>query len=544
MKRNILKPIFIVAVTIIIGLLNWYSTPTMSDDILYHFVWQEEWQQPLEPIESLSDVVRSQIVHYHCVNGRTVCHILAQIGLNLVPEYVVKIINTLVFMLLLWLVNIYISQRKDNQLMVGALSFGLIFLVMSGFNTAFLWLIGSFVYTYSLIFTMCMLLLLRKIKDQPFSKKSLLLLPLCFLFGWSHEAIALPLALAFILYIIVHRKYALSSASTYCMIAYTLGMLMIISSPALWVRADADGITLMQRLISGCMNIATNIRISWLLIITLAIIAIKNRKSIRQRFNGITNGYLLFAWLIAVGIVFVCGTNLDRVGVCADFLALLILLDIWQSKKLSLKRQNLIVIVIVSLSVLIAVPATIYSKQNYDNYLYHCSQLQNKEKTALVRVRQIDDNICWILQQIKNRYVNPTVEYGFYNCYMAFDSHDSNSMAFAALHGKKSVILLPEDVISAIEHDSTAYSHYMADKHDKLYIQRLPDSINVVNKVTFLLGEEVPLKFYQRPLSYPGYEYELDDFKHEVVTVCGRNYLVMTIPTTNIKRRIKDLRIE
>jgi hypothetical protein len=126
---------------------------------------------------------------------------------------------------------------------------------------------------------------------------------------------------------------------------------------------------------------------------------------------------------------------------------------------------------------------------------------------------------------------------------MAFDSQDINSMAVAQLYHQDTVTMLPEDVINKIERDSTAYMHWEADVHGQLYIQSLQDD-KEFHQVTFLLGDEVPLRFYQRILSYQGNEYVLDDFNHEVVSICGRLYLVMTIPPSNIKRRIKDIRIE
>ena len=102
---------------------------------------------------------------------------------------------------------------------------------------------------------------------------------------------------------------------------------------------------------------------------------------------------------------------------------------------------------------------------------------------------------------------------------------------------------MPEDVIHRIDSDSSAYNHLESDQHNKLYIKRLKNKQSVKH-ITFVLGEEVPLKFYQRPLSYPGYEYELDDFNYKVIHINQNDYLIMTIPTSNIKRRIKYIRIQ
>ena len=122
----------------IVGLINWYATPTMSDDVMYRFVWQQEWQYPFQRIGSLSDVVESQIIHYYHVNGRTVTHSIAQIMLNLVPENIGKIVNTAMFLLLIWSVAILVAKDKKQRPDVAILSFGMIFLLMSGFCSAFI----------------------------------------------------------------------------------------------------------------------------------------------------------------------------------------------------------------------------------------------------------------------------------------------------------------------------------------------------------------------------------------------------------------------
>lgn len=537
MSASLKSKIYIVGscsvVLVIISLLNWYATPTMSDDVIYLFKWQWEWHVPFERITSLRDVVQSQLIHYQIVNGRSITHSLAQIALNLIPPAVAKLINIGMFGLLLWLIIVYTAQKKGFRLVNGVLAFGLIFLVMKGFDTAFLWLLGSYTYVWALVFTMCFLCLLRKLGDRRISWKLLPLIPISFILGWSHEAIALPITLSCLLYLVINHKGLLFRANTYCILAYMLGMLMILTSPSLWMRADIEGITPMQRLLSGCINMALNVRISWILLLTL-IINYKRFIDILERY-----GYLLFAWIMALGIVFLCGTTLERVAICADFLSLLIVLQIWQSERL-LKHQYTIINSLLVAAIIVSVPAIAYSKQNYDNYLYHRSQLQHQ---SLIKVRQISGDVSWFEKQVIERYVNPTIEFGFFSCYMAFDSQDINSMAVAQLYHQDTVTMLPEDVINKIERDSTAYMHWEADVHGQLYIQSLQDD-KEFHQVTFLLGDEVPLRFYQRILSYQGNEYVLDDFNHEVVSICGRRYLVMTIPPSNIKRRIKDIRIE
>lgn len=521
---------------ITIGLFFWYAVPTMSDDVMYRFKWQQAWQLPFERIQSLHDVIASQIVHYQCVNGRSITHTIAQIMMNLVPDAVTKGINTLMFVLLIFLTARLAAKSKESRYVIAVIVFAMIFLLFSGFYTAFIWM--PYTYLWALVFTVCFLLMLKWLNKRTMSCKHLPLLGLSFAAGWSHEAIALPLSVAFCCYMAVNWKTMLRRADGYCMAAYILGTMMIITSPALWFRADIEGITLTERMLYGCINLVSYTRISWLMLATLACILIKDR----QQFIGTIRAYRypLIAWTAAIGIVCACGTTIERVSVCADFIAMIIVLSVWQGEKL-IRLQKTIAFVVTALVICIAIPAIKLNRENHDNFYYHHRQLLQTD-SQLIKIRQLPAKMPLMMELIRDRYVCPTVEYHFYNCYMAFDRHDTNNMAVAQLYGKPSVVMLPEDVVDKINSDSAAYMHYEPDEHNDLYIQQV-SQLDSISNVTFLLNDETDIRFYQKLLSYKGYEYEIDPFKYELLDIGNRRYLVMTIPPSNIRRRIRDISI-
>ena len=530
-------------ITIIMALLYWFAAPTMSDDVVYHFLFQKQelgdnyWQRPLERIQDLGDVIRSQVIHYEYVNGRSVIHFIAQVMLNLVPESVMKTLNIFMFLALIGSVAGYVSADKRFYCVNCTMTFGLLFLVISGFGSGFIWALGAFNYTWSLTITMLWLWMIRRLGHKKADWQLAILIPLSMLAGWTHEAITLPLSISFAAYLLMNsKKHGLQRATTYCMIAYGCGALMIIVSPALWTRTGLEGITLTQRLFYGCVNLAFGCRISWMLVLTLTIIFFRSRERCRQVI--IEHRYMVLAWLAALGIVFSCGTTLERVPICADFLAMLIMLHIWQGERL-LRHQKQIVALIISLSVAVAIPAVKLSYDNYSNYRYHVSQLRQKNST-LIKVRQLPKDK---LSAIAKRYVTPTVEYGYYSVYMAFDEHDLNTKAVARLYGKERVVLLPEDVVDKMLNDRTAYIHHATDAHGDLIIQLL-GSKQTVSHVSFVLGEEHIQHFYQRLFSYPDNKLNLDDFKYEVLNIHNRRYLVMTMPPKNIASGIEHINIE
>ena len=523
------------------GMVNWYSTPTMSDDLCYRFVFQEDSQQSeiMKPVLSLSDVIQSQINHYSTINGRSVAGTLAQIMINLVPESIEKALNIVMFCLLILLIVRYVAHQKEDKPIIAILSFALLFLVISGFGSGFIWLLGAYNYLWPLVLNMTFLLVLRRMGDKAMNWKLLPFVLLSFIIGWTHEAITLPLAFSLCIYTMMNRQDMWRRANTYCIIAYSLGMLIIVVSPSLWNRADIGGISLTDRLIRGMVNMFLGLRISWFLVITLLTLWFKQRSLFSDILKQ--HSYMLIAWITAVGIVFSCGTCLERVPICTDFIAMLILLDIWQGAFLR-RWQKGITLIIMLVTLCVAVPVMCLGRINHENYLYHCSQLRQKD-VSLLKVRQLPADLNAFSTQLSKRYVFQNIEFGYYNCYMAFDAQDSNNRALARLFGKEYIVGIPEDVVERITSDSTAYQHWQADAHQTLFIQRLQGQQDV-HHVTFLLGPEVPLLFYQRPLSYQGDEYMLDEFNYQVISIHQNRYLVMTVPPSNIRRRIKDIVID
>jgi len=241
-----------------------------------------------------------------------------------------------------------------------------------------------------------------------------------------------------------------------------------------------------------------------------------------------------------MGIVLACGETLERVAIYADFLAMLALLRIWQEGWLR-RYKTVTVYTSMVTCALVAIPAIALNRGNYENYLYHCRQLEQPD-SHIIKIRQTADGSNLAGQWLKKRYVYPNVEFGFTQCYMPFDSVDLETRCVARLFNKENIIMLPEDVVNKIERNTAAYAHWEADSNEKLYVWQLEPS-QQVSRVVFELGDEVPLPFYKRWMTYPDDEFELDSFKYEVIRLKGNDYLVMTIPMNKVKRRIREIRL-
>ena len=537
-KNSIYYLLFLAVVFFAILGLNLLDVPTLSDDMIYRFMWNMNESDAVHSIDNLNDLLQSQWNHYLTQNGRFVYHLLFQAFTVFTSPILIQLINSILFVVLLCESAYLITNKTESLLFVSIFILFLLFVVFQGFRTTTLWGLGAFNYIWVTVAILSLLLWLRHINNESFSIRHLLLSPLALLAGWSHEAISLPICITFLIYIIINRKELLRKALLPYMIWFIIGSLLVLFPIGTWNRATA-GITLNNRLLSGCLNIFFNIRILWILLLTIIIIWRKEKYILIKHFNN--NFYYYIALTISFVITVLCGTNLERVAFFTDFIAMLLLMRLILNKLN--RRWSKILIIISSILIIICYfPAYLVRKENKYSWLY-AEQQMKKLGTEIVSVKYPLKGKNLILDYFRNHYVNPSIDFGYYCSYMGFDYKDVNMRCVAQLYGKDRLIFLPEDIILKIENDSTAYQNYELDEHQLLYVWRIPNYKKKVSKLTFILGKEDTSNLlpHQRLLSYKEDSYELDDFHYEVVRINGCQYLIFTKPTTNIFRRIKEI---
>lgn len=517
--------LFLLVAGVAVLLLNLLDAPTLSDDMIYRFVWSADEQATPQPIESLADLLRSQWVHYFSANGRFPVHLLAQACLVFVPPVVVQVANSVLFVLLVHLVSLLVSDSR-RPLFVAVMATLLLLVVMQGVRTTLLWSLGAFNYLWVSVANLCFLLALQTPSDS--KNRRWWLLPLAFLAGWGHEALSLPLSVAFAVLLFSPRMRPLRPY----LLAYMAGTCLIFLSPALWNRA-ADAPTLQSRLLSAALNMVFNVRVLWLLLACLLLLWWRRRAFLLKHISRRRPVYIALA--VAVAVVLVCGTNLERVAFYADLIAMLLLLNLLPHL-LSAAWQRVLIGAAIVLLLAGFLPVWQARKDNYDRWLQAESQMKEPGR-ELIAVN--------LQRSTFNRYVNPSFEFGFYCSYMGFDPNDINMRCAARHYGKEKMVFLPEDIVRRALTDSLAYQHFELDSQALLYVKRVGQPTDPT-RVVFELNEENTdtLTLLQRLVTYKDSIYELDNFHHHVVNIADRHYLVLTKPTTNINRRIKRIRIE
>lgn len=382
-------------------------------------------------------------------------------------------------------------------------------------------------------------------------------MPLALLAGWSHEALALPVSIAFLAWIAAkagrHGSLPIRERNIQwkmiCMLLFMAGTLLILLSPALWERAG-EATSLQGRVVSGAVNFVFNVRVTWLLAIALLIAWRRDRKSLRGHLAIHRCEYIALA--AALGIVLVCGVNLERVAFFADFIAMLLLLELFaelrsvqtQGADPTVQTERPVIAACCLLMLLAYIPAYMVRSENAEVWR-HAAEQMREPGHELITVRTPQKGESAVTDYFREHYAMSSFNFGFYESYMAFDPKDVNMRCAAKMFGKDRLTFLPEDVVQRIERDSTAYATYGLDRNGDLYIWRMKDS-RPVTGVTFVLSEEDTSELlpHQRLVAYKGDEYELDEFYFEVAGICGHPYLIFTKPTTNIYRRIKNIEIK
>lgn len=89
---------------IIFYILN-HFTPLYSDDWHYNFIYGT-----FENINSLSDIIKSQYIHYFKVNGRFIPHFIVQLFDGILGKELFNIFNTIAFIFFLLLSTHFVKE--------------------------------------------------------------------------------------------------------------------------------------------------------------------------------------------------------------------------------------------------------------------------------------------------------------------------------------------------------------------------------------------------------------------------------------------------
>ncbi|WP_029904793.1 DUF6056 family protein [Prevotella sp. 10(H)] len=180
-------------------------TPLISDDFSYMFIYGENTR-----IASVSDIVQSQINHYHLWGGRSVAHFIAQV-LLLLPSYITDLVTSVVYMLYVVLIYYHIKGHSKHSLSLFIVINLAIWFLQPVFGDTILWITGSANYLWCTFIILLFLLPYRLYKGNkqniPISVlSSFVLLVSGIIAGWTNENTAGAMILIIILFFFYYRS--------------------------------------------------------------------------------------------------------------------------------------------------------------------------------------------------------------------------------------------------------------------------------------------------------------------------------------------------
>lgn len=248
MKKN---AAVLVGIFCLIWYFNW-CTPLICDDYVYSFIWQDKIMgialpETAEKISGITDIIYSQWQHYFSWGGRTVAHSLAQFFLWQGKD-LFNIFNAACFVLLLlemqWLIDrgrIHFRFLPSDILWI----FGVFWIFSVYLGDIFTWLTLSCNYLWTTVILLSFLLVYVRfyfnLEDIFFVRNTTAGKILLFLFGvlagWTNENVPCFVILFLGVYLMqCHKQKKLVSILLFGFAGFTLGYLLLMSSPGNYVR--------------------------------------------------------------------------------------------------------------------------------------------------------------------------------------------------------------------------------------------------------------------------------------------------------------------
>lgn len=243
----------VLVVLALAGLFYWLNTRTVLlwDDLDYSFIATGAGSYG-DRLESVGDVIQSQITFRQTWGGRNVVHFIAQFFLMLGDKRIFDVCNTLVYMLLIWAIWANSGFKKGRGFAAVPLIFYMLWYLPRHFNQSALWLVGSCNYLWGITLVMTALVPFSRRWFAPDAKDVKLLdhwwaavvyCIFCFFAGWTNENTGFALPMMMVLFIIANRIAGSKNARwmPFAAASALAGWIVLFAAPGNWNRMGMAG---------------------------------------------------------------------------------------------------------------------------------------------------------------------------------------------------------------------------------------------------------------------------------------------------------------
>ena len=206
---------------------------TFKEDDLAFTLIESEWT----PVRSLADMLHSHVIHYTGTNGR-LAELVPELFACLLGKTAFNVCNAIVFALLAHLISLLATGRR-SLLAVSA------FLAIVGTcypipGETMLWMAGSANYMWAITLSLALVYYLTRTHNRPLGwAGAVLLFVVSLLAGGFNEATSMGFLGGMVLYYACNRSL-IDRRVVVALVAYLIGLLLIVASPGAWNRAATD----------------------------------------------------------------------------------------------------------------------------------------------------------------------------------------------------------------------------------------------------------------------------------------------------------------
>jgi len=241
MSKSIHKTVSLIILFIFLSIYYILSASGVisGDDLLYTYkfsfnpVSDAPWPLIHEKIESVTDIIYSQYVHWFLMNGRTLIHTIVQIFVSFSNMPVFALFSTAMFLAFIILYSIECFPTHSSRLSILFVFSILVVMCVPEKNIIYISLVGAINYLWPMSVILFFLFMLRRNIKSVSGKTLFILLGLCA--GWSHEALSIPVATALFFYLIVERKH-IPLYTKIAVLFFFIGCCLLTFAPGNWIK--------------------------------------------------------------------------------------------------------------------------------------------------------------------------------------------------------------------------------------------------------------------------------------------------------------------
>lgn len=397
---------------VILGILFHHinaQIPLMSDDILYSYIFPNvplshtPWGINVSmPIKNFFDILISQYNHYFLHGGRAPIHIIIQSFCALIGKDIFNFITPLFFVSFIVLLGkTTLGKEAKSNKSLYLIPFIIFYISIIHPKCLYSTIACSVNYLWSSV--ICLFTWLYFTQKTTIHKIALVpFYLLCFVAGWSHEGIVIPLSIALISYWFFEIK-KIRHWKTVALLIFGIGATLLILAPGNFVRSGNAPFSIKEAIIRGLLFYKT-LRVFFLLPLTLLFSYLKFGKNLTKTW-AFQNKHLIMGIALSLPIFMYIGPAAPRVGFGIELFSA-ILLGSLINAIIAINRDSKVFAIAPYLCIIIPIvtfSAVLYYQINAGKQITYVIQNIESENSNIVHIT-IKNNTPTLMQRFVQQY--------------------------------------------------------------------------------------------------------------------------------------------